>query len=99
MIRTESLHAPNRYLLALAHIRNRLQVDVHSSRGVFGHRQSAVAVLDPPGKAGRGARFARRTKDGNCRLATVKDPAGAMHVYLQAISDLSHAEEITIQSV
>ena len=55
-------------------------------------------VLDAT-RAGSSARFARRTKDGNCRLATVKDPAGAMHVYLQAISDLSHAEEITIQSV
>ena len=55
-------------------------------------------VLDAT-RAGSSARFARRTKDGNCRLAVVNEPAGATHVYLQAISDLSKDEEITIQSV
>ena len=55
-------------------------------------------VLDAT-KVGSSARFARRTKEGNCRLTVVEDPAGAMHVYLQAISDLSKDEEITIQSV
>jgi SET domain-containing protein len=55
-------------------------------------------VLDAT-RAGSSARFARRIKDGNCRLAAAKDPAGAMHIYLQAISDVSEGEEITIRSV
>jgi len=55
-------------------------------------------VLDAT-RAGSSARFARRTKDGNCRLAIVNDPAGAMHVYLQAISDLGKDEEITVKGM
>jgi hypothetical protein len=55
-------------------------------------------VLDTT-RAGSSARFARRIKDGNCRLAVAEDPAGAMHIYLQAISDVSEGEEITIRSV
>ena len=53
-------------------------------------------VLDMT-KAGSSARFARRIEQGNCRLAIGKDPAGGVHIFLQAIKNLEHGDEITIE--
>jgi len=48
-------------------------------------------------RAGSSARFARRAKDGNCRLEAVRDPSGAVHLFLQAVTPLESGDEITIR--
>ena len=48
-------------------------------------------------RAGSSARFARRAKDGNCRLEAVRDPSGAVHLFLQAVTQLESGDEITIR--
>ncbi len=83
--------------LALTNIVGDNRGHLHQARGMMLKLNESWA-LDAT-RAGSSARFARRTRDGNCRLAVAEDPAGAMHIYLQAISDVSEGEEVTIRGV